>query len=49
MISSPYISEKTSVSIIMLKVMLALIPAIIAYVWYFGPAILISLTLASVT
>ena len=49
MISSPYISQKTSVSIIMLKVMVALIPAIIAYVWYFGPAILISLTLASVT
>lgn len=49
MISSPYISQKTSVSIIMLKVMLALIPAIIAYVWYFGPAILISLALASVT
>jgi electron transport complex protein RnfD len=49
MISSPDISQQTSVSIIMLKVMLALIPAIIAYVWYFGPAILISLTLASVT
>ena len=32
----------------MLKVMLALIPAIFAYVWYFGPAILISLTIASV-
>jgi electron transport complex protein RnfD len=49
MTSSPYISQQTSVSIIMLKVMLALVPAIIAYVWYFGPAILVSLTLASVT
>jgi electron transport complex protein RnfD len=49
MTSSPYITQPTSVSIIMLKVMLALIPAIIAYVWYFGPAILVSLTLASVT
>jgi Na+-translocating ferredoxin:NAD+ oxidoreductase subunit D len=48
MLSSPYINEKTSVSVIMLKVMLALIPAIAAYVWYFGPAILISLTIASV-
>lgn len=49
MLSSPYINEKSSVSIIMLKVLLALIPAIVAYVWYFGPAILISLTIASVT
>lgn len=49
MLSSPYINEKTSVSIIMLKVMLALVPAIAAYVWYFGPAILISITIASVT
>lgn len=49
MLSSPYIAEKTSVSVIMLKVLAALIPAIIAYVWYFGPAILVTLTLASVT
>lgn len=49
MTSSPYINQQTSVSIIMLKVMLALVPAIIAYVWYFGPAILVSLTLASFT
>ena len=33
----------------MLKVMLALVPAIAAYVWYFGPAILLSLSIASVT
>lgn len=48
MLSSPYISETSSVSVIMLKVMLALVPAIVAYVWYFGPAILISLSIASV-
>ncbi|MHB1677074.1 MAG: electron transport complex subunit RsxD [Sulfuriferula sp.] len=48
MLSSPYISEKSSVSIIMLKVMLALVPGIAAYVWYFGPAILISLAIASI-
>lgn len=33
----------------MLKVMLALVPGIAAYVWYFGPAILVSITLASIT
>lgn len=33
----------------MLKVLLALIPGIALYVWYFGPAILVSITLASLT
>ncbi|MBI5625688.1 MAG: RnfABCDGE type electron transport complex subunit D, partial [Nitrosomonadales bacterium] len=47
--SSPYISEAPSVSQIMLKVLLALIPGIALYVWYFGPAILVSITLASIT
>ena len=46
---SPFISKPDSVSQIMLKVLLALIPGIAMYVWYFGPAILVSLTLASVT
>jgi len=47
--SSPYISEAPSVSTIMLKVMLALLPGIALYVWFYGPAILVSLTLASIT
>ena len=42
MLSSPYIAEKTSVTIIMLKVLAALVPGIAAYVWLFGPAILVS-------
>ena len=33
----------------MLKVLLALLPGIAAYVYYFGPAILVSLTLATLT
>lgn len=49
MTRSPYVVEKTSVSIVMLKVLLALIPAIIAYVWVFGTGILVSLLIASVT
>lgn len=44
-----YIAEKTSVSSIMLKVLFALLPAIAAYVLYFGPAILVSLALATLT
>ncbi|MDD2721381.1 MAG: electron transport complex subunit RsxD [Gallionella sp.] len=46
---SPFISKPEGVSLIMLKVLLALIPGIALYVWFFGPAILISLTLASIT
>jgi electron transport complex protein RnfD len=46
---SPFISKPDSVSQIMLKVLLALIPGIALYVWCFGPAILVSITLASLT
>lgn len=46
---SPFISKPDNVSQIMLKVLLALIPGIALYVWYFGPAILVSITLASIT
>ena len=49
MLSSPFISKPDSVSAIMLKVMAALVPAIGLYVWCYGPAILVSLMLASVT
>lgn len=45
----PYLSGSSSVSIIMLKVLLALVPGIVAYVWMFGSGILVSLTLASAT
>jgi electron transport complex protein RnfD len=48
MFSSPFITKPGSVSQIMLQVLLALIPGIAFYVWYFGPAILVSITLASI-
>jgi H+/Na+-translocating ferredoxin:NAD+ oxidoreductase subunit D len=47
MLSSPFISKPDSVSRIMLMVLAALVPGIILYVWYYGPAILVSLALAS--
>ncbi len=48
--SSPHVlTPGSSVSRIMLTVLAALVPAIAAYVYFFGPAILISLTLASIT
>lgn len=46
---SPYISEAPSVSNIMLKVLLALLPGIVAYVWVYGGAVLVTLTLATLT
>lgn len=46
---SPFISKPDSVAQVMLKVLLALLPGIALYAWYFGPAILVSLTLASLT
>ena len=46
---SPFITQASSVREIMFKVLLALLPGIALYAWYFGPAILVSLTLASIT
>jgi len=45
----PYLSEQASVSTVMLKVLLALVPGIAAYVWMFGSGVLLSLLLASAT
>ncbi|GAB1234336.1 electron transport complex subunit RsxD [Ferrigenium sp. UT5] len=47
MLSSPFIARPLAVNQIMLRVLLALLPGIALYVWYFGPAILVSITLAS--
>jgi Na+-translocating ferredoxin:NAD+ oxidoreductase subunit D len=46
---SPYISNAPSVSTMMLKVLLALVPGIIAYVWVFGGGILVTIALATAT
>ena len=47
--TSPIITGRDSVSAIMFRVLLALLPAIGAYVWFFGPAVLVGIALASVT
>lgn len=49
MLQSPYISEAPSVSTIMLKVLLALVPGIIAYVWVYGSGVLVNIALATIT
>lgn len=42
-----FVAEQASVSRIMLKVLVALVPAIAAYVWHYGAAILVQIALAS--
>ena len=46
---SPYITNAPSVSVIMLKVLLALVPGIMAYVYVYGGSIIITITLATLT
>lgn len=46
---SPFILDRSSVTQIMAWVVAALLPAIAAYVWLFGPGILVTLLLATVT
>lgn len=46
---SPYITDAPTVSTIMLKVLLALVPGIFAYAWIYGGGILVTITLATIT
>lgn len=46
---SPYITDAPTVSVIMLKVLLALVPGIFAYAWVYGGGILVTLSLATIT
>ena len=45
---APYLAAKADVSSIMLQVLVALIPAALAHVWYFGPGFLLNLIIASI-
>lgn len=46
---SPYLSSAPTVGTIMFKVLLALIPGILTYVWVYGTGVLITLFLATIT
>ena len=45
---APYIAPKANVSSMMLQVLVALIPAALAHVWYFGPGFLCNLIIAAI-
>ena len=47
--SSPFFRQPASVQIVMLKVLAALLPGIVAYVWVFGAGVLVQIAIASVT
>ena len=44
---APYLAPTTNVSSIMLQVLVALVPAAIAHVWYFGPGLIFNLIVAT--
>lgn len=46
--NSPYLRKAASVQSVMLRVLLALLPGIIAYIWFFGAAIAVQIALASI-
>jgi electron transport complex protein RnfD len=48
-LNSPYFRQPASVRSVMLKVMAALLPGVVAYVWFLGPAILVQIAIATVT
>ncbi len=47
-ISSPHVHGPANVSRVMLRVLYALIPAALAYIWYFGWGVLINILLAAI-
>jgi electron transport complex protein RnfD len=46
---APFIFDRTSVTQVMAWVLAALLPGVAAYVWLFGPGILVTLSIATVT
>jgi len=47
--NSPYLRQPASVRSVMARVLVALLPGIAVYVWFFGAAILVQIALASLT
>jgi len=45
---APHMPPQTTVATVMLQVLLALVPGVLAYTWFFGPGILIQIMLATV-
>jgi electron transport complex protein RnfD len=46
--AAPHVAPQTNVAGVMLQVLLALVPGVLAYAWFFGPGVLIQIMLATV-
>ncbi len=44
---APFLAPKANVASIMQQVLLALVPAALAHVWFFGPGFILNLLIAS--
>lgn len=44
---APHVAPRTSVAAVMLQVLVALVPGVAAYAWFFGPGILVQIVLAT--
>ena len=45
---APFVTPSTDVGSVMRQVLYALIPAALAYVWYFGPGFIFNLLIAAI-
>lgn len=45
-VSSPYVAPSESLKILMLRVIIGLLPGSAAYVWFFGPGLIVNIVLA---
>ena len=43
---APHLLPRGSVRLLMLEVLAALVPGVLAYVWFFGPGLLVQIVLA---
>ena len=48
-LSSPFLKPKNNITKMMLHVLAALLPALIAYIWYFGWGVLFNIIIATLS
>jgi electron transport complex protein RnfD len=46
LVSSPYVSPSKSLRRLMINVLIGLVPGTLAYIWFFGPGVLVNIVLA---
>jgi electron transport complex protein RnfD len=46
---APHLPPRTTVTAVMLEVLIALVPGVLAYLWFFGPGLVLNLLIAALT